>query len=32
MAFTALAVFMGRWGWTVVAFYSICSVYGVLAL
>ena len=32
MAFTAFVVFMGRWGWTFVVFYSVCSVYGSLGL
>ena len=32
MAFTALVVFMGRWGWTLVVFYSVCSLNGALAL
>ena len=32
MAFTAFVVFMGRWGWTFLVFYSVCSVYGAWAL
>ena len=30
--FTALIVFIGHQGWTFVVFYSVCSVYGALAL
>ena len=32
MAFTMLIVFIGHWVWTSVVFYSVCSIYGVLAL
>ena len=29
MTFSAvLAVFMGRWGWTFVAFHNFCGIYG----
>ena len=24
--------FMGHWGWTFVVFYSVCCIYGALAL
>ena len=27
MAFTVLVVFTGHWGWTLVALFSVCSVY-----
>ena len=32
VACTAFVVFMRPWGWTFVVFYSVCSVYGALAL
>ena len=32
VAFTAFVVYMGRWGWTFVVFYSVCSVYGAPGL
>ena len=32
MAFTAFVVYMERWGWTFVVFYSVCSVYGAPGL
>ena len=32
VAFRVFVVFMGHWSWTLVAFYSISSVYGDLGL
>ena len=32
VAFRVFVVFMGHWSWTLVAFYSISSVYGHLGL